>query len=92
MLYNAKLWKIQSLYFLPSYPNVRKEWINFIFNEVSDRVNKNLVLCLLYFTANLFTNKAQFDTGFSERLKPKDNAVPTILDLTVMLHHTSVCN
>ncbi len=43
--------------------------MNFNFNEDPDRVSKNLVLCLLH-----FTNKAQL----------KDNAVPTILDPTVV--------
>ncbi len=37
-------------------------------------------------------NKAQFDAGFLERLKLKDDAVSTILDLTVMSQHTSVSN
>ncbi len=46
----------------------------------------------LHFTVDSFTNKAQFDTGFSERLKLKDDAVLTILDLKVMLQHTSVSN
>ncbi len=32
----------------------------------------------------------QFDTGFSEGLKLKDDAVLTILDQTVMSQHTSV--
>ncbi len=62
------LWKKQSLHLLPSDPNVRKEWMNFI-NEVPDCVSKNLVLCSLHFTPDSFTNKAQFDAGFSERLK-----------------------
>ncbi len=69
--------------------NKRKK---FIFNEVPDHVGKNLVLCSLNFTADLFTNKAQFDAGFSERLKLKESAVPTILDLTVMSQQTSVSN
>ncbi len=47
----------------------------------------NLVLCSLYFIMNSFSNKAQFDMGFSKRLKPKDNAVLNILDLTVMPQH-----
>ncbi len=34
--------------------------------------------------------QGKFDTGFSERLKLKDDAVPTILD--PMSHHTSVSN
>ncbi len=45
-----------------------------------------------HFTTDLFTNKAIFDTGFSERLKIKEDAVPSILDLTVMSHHTNVNN
>ncbi len=75
---------------LPSDPNIRKEWINFILNENPDLVSKNLVLCSLHFSMHLFTNKAQLDAGFSERLKK--NAVPTILDSTVMSQHTSVSN
>ncbi len=53
-------------------------------------VSKNLVLCLLHFTADSFTNMAQFNAVFSERQKLKDNAMPTILDPTIMSHHTSV--
>ncbi len=34
----------QSLHCLPSDPIVRKEWVNFIFNEDPDRVSKNSVL------------------------------------------------
>ncbi len=68
-------------------PNDKLYLINFIFNEVPDRISK--VLCSLQFTADLFTNKAQFEAGFSEILKLKDDAVP---DMTVMSHHTSVSN
>ncbi len=62
--------------------------MSFIFNEDPDHVSKNLDLCSLHFTTDLFTNKAQFNVGFSERLKLKDNAVywMTILDLTVISH------
>ncbi len=84
--------KTQSLHCLPSDPNVRKEWMNFIFNEVPDRVSKNSVLCSFHFTADLFTNKTQFDAGFSERLKLKDDAVPTLFDPTVIAKHTGVSN
>ncbi len=82
----------QCLHVLPSDPNVRKVWINFIFNEDPDHVSKTLVPCSLNFTTESFTNTAQFDAGFSKRLKLKDGSVQTILDLTVMLHHTSVNN
>ncbi len=64
--------------------------MNFIFNEVPDHVSKNLVLCSFHFNADLFTNKAQLDTGFSEILKLK--AVPAVLGPTVMSYHTSVSN
>ncbi len=50
----------------------------------------NSVFCSLHFTADPFTNKALYDTGFSERLKQKDDAVPSILNPTVILQHTSV--
>ncbi len=62
-----------------SEPNIRKEWISF--NDDPDRVSKNLVLCSLHFTMDSFTDKAQFDTGFSERLKLKDNAVIAVLTI-----------
>ncbi len=66
--------------------------MNFICNEVPDRVNKNSLVCSLHFTTDSFTNKAQFDMGFSKKLKLKDDAVQTILDLTVRSQHTSVSN
>ncbi len=47
-------------------------------NEDPDCISKNLVLCSLHFTAHSFTNKPQFDVGFSERLKLKDDAVDYI--------------
>ncbi len=72
---------------LPSDPNTKKEWMNFIFNEDPDSVSKKAVLCSLHFTMDSFTNEAQFDVGFPERLKLKDDAVPTILDPTVMSQH-----
>ncbi len=55
--------------------------------KMPDHVSKDLVLCSLHFFVDSFTNKAQFDAGFSESLKLKDNVVPTILDSTVMSQH-----
>ncbi len=37
--------------------NVRKEWMNFIFNDVSEHVSNNSVFNSLHFTAALFTKK-----------------------------------
>ncbi len=69
--------------------------MNFIFNEVPNHVSKNSIFCSLHFTADSFTNKAQFDVGFSKRLKLKDDTVPTILGPTVMsqlfLSHENYC-
>ncbi len=59
----------------------RKQTKNVIFNEVPERVIKNL---------DLFTNKAEFEAVFLERLKLKDDAMPDILD--PMVHHTRVSN
>ncbi len=67
--------KKQSLHCLPSDSKTMKELINFIFYVDADHISKNVVLCSLHFTVNLFTNKAQFNAGFSERLKLKENAV-----------------
>ncbi len=68
--------------------------MNFIFIFIPDRVSKKLVICSLNFPEDSFINKAQFDAGFSERLKLKDDAVPTILDLTVIsqVWVTLLCN
>ncbi len=63
----------QCLCCLPYDLSIRKQWMNFIFNEDSDRISKDSVLLFtFFFTSDLFTNKAQFDAGFSERLKLKD--------------------
>ncbi len=64
--------------------NVRKEWMNFIFNDVSEHISNNSVFSSLHFTPALFTKKAQFLTVFSERWKLKEDAVPNILDLIVI--------
>ncbi len=90
MLCSAKMRKNTVLHCLPSDPNIRKEWTLFLMIQIfkaPDHVIKNLVLFLLHYTADSFANKAQIDAGLSERLKLKDDAVPTILDLTVISQH-----
>ncbi len=67
-----------------SDPNVRKEWMKFIFNEVSD-VSKNLI------SPQIRLQTRHTLTGFSERLKLKDDAVPTIMDPTVMSKSVGYC-
>ncbi len=58
--------------------------MNFIFNDVSEHVSNNSVFNSLHFTAALFTKKHNSTQYFSERLKLKEDAVPNILDLTVI--------
>ncbi len=61
-------------------------WTSFLMKvQTAYCVSKNSVLCSFHFAVDSFTNMAQFNTGFSERLKLKDDALPTILDPTVML-------
>ncbi len=51
--------------------------MNFICNEVPDRVSKNSDLCSLHSTTDPFTNKAQFDAGFSVPIIGFDSNVET---------------
>ncbi len=53
--------KTQSLHCLPSDPNISKEWINLLLNEVPEHISKNLFLCSLHFTVDLLTNKADWN-------------------------------
>ncbi len=70
------------------HPGLRRNLtINFIltlFLMKCRTVSKNL----LHFNNVLFTNKAQFDIGFSEILKLKDDSVPSLAILELILHHT----
>ncbi|XP_056120866.1 zinc finger protein 235-like [Rhinichthys klamathensis goyatoka] len=82
--------KTQSLHNLPSDSNTRNAWLNFVFNEVPDHVNKTLCVCSLHFAADSFANKKQFDAGFAERVRLKNGAVPSILDPTKTAQHTYI--
>lgn len=82
--------RTQSLHNLPSDPNIRNAWLNFVFKEVPDHVNKTLSICSLHFTEDSFINKTQFNAGFAERLRLKNGAVPSIFDPTRTAKHTSV--
>ncbi len=55
---------------------------------------KNLVICSLHFTLRTFRSHKQ-DTircRIFRKIETKDDAVPTILDLTVMSQHLNVNN
>ena len=73
----------QSLHMLSLDAN-RTAWINFVFNDVSADEGKTLSVCSLHFTKDCFVNK----TGFADRLRVKNGAVPSILDLTGIVQHT----
>ena len=81
--------KRQSLHKLPLDSN-RNAWLNFIFNDVPADVGKTLSVCSLHFTEDCFVNKTQVETGFADRLRLKNGAVPSILDPTGMVQHTYV--
>lgn len=58
-------------------------------HEIKMHFSKHFTGHLRTLFANLFADKAQFDAGFRKYSKYGD-VVATILDLSVMLHHTSV--
>ncbi|XP_065146034.1 uncharacterized protein [Paramisgurnus dabryanus] len=82
--------RTQSLHSLPSEPNIRKEWLKFVYNEVPARVGKSFSVCSLHFSPESFVNKTQVDSGFATRLRLINNAVPTILDPTETAHQSNV--
>ncbi len=74
----------QCLHWIPSDPNIWKEWINFIFNEDPDHVSKNS------FLPRIGLQTRHNSTRQLKKLKLKYDAVATILDPTVMSQHK--CN
>ncbi len=81
---SAKLWKNSVCVAFFLIPTLGKSELT-IMKEDPDSASKNLVLCSINFTADSFINKAQFDEGCLKNLKLKDDTVPTIFYLTVML-------
>ncbi|XP_051539025.1 zinc finger homeobox protein 4 isoform X2 [Myxocyprinus asiaticus] len=75
--------KIVSLHRPPKDPNLRNQWLKFIFSEVPDRVNVGTFVCSKHFTIDAFVNHSQHAAGFATKLFLKDGAVPTIFDPTV---------
>ncbi len=72
-MYN-KLWQVvekQSLHCLPSDPNIRKEWMNFIFNEDPDRVSKNLVLHFTSFYCGFVYKQGTIQCKIFRKIKTK---------------------
>ncbi len=77
---------------LPSDSSVRKEWMNFILSEDPDHISKNSALCLLHFTPDSFTNKAQFDAGFFRKIETEIQYCVDYIgsDSNVATHHVWV--
>ncbi len=71
----------QSVHCLPSDPNVRKEWINFIFNEVPVLRTWSFIHLILAWICLRTRHNSTLD--FQKRFKLKDAAVLAILDPTV---------
>ncbi len=76
----------QSLHCLPSDPNIRKEWMKFIFNKDPDRVSKD---CLLFtsFYCEFIYKQGTIRCVIFKKTELNVDAVPTIFDLTVMSQH-----
>nr|XP_055038847.1 probable serine/threonine-protein kinase kinX isoform X2 [Misgurnus anguillicaudatus] len=69
----------KTLFSFPTNPDVRQRWMQFIFPG-QKRKCEWIYVCSLHFEDNCFTNKAQFDAGFANRLQLIDEAVPTLKD------------
>lgn len=82
--------RTQSLHNLSSEPNIRNEWLKFVYNEVPARVGKSFSVCSVHFTPESVANKTQVDAGFATRLRLINNAVSNILDPTETTHQSNV--
>ncbi|XP_051742028.1 gastrula zinc finger protein XlCGF57.1-like [Ctenopharyngodon idella] len=68
-----------ALFSFPKNPALREQWMQFVFPG-QQRSCGSVFVCSRHFGDECFTNKAQFDAGFADRLKLKDGAVPAIKD------------
>ncbi|XP_048051053.1 zinc finger protein 883-like isoform X1 [Megalobrama amblycephala] len=66
-----------TLFSFPKDPALREQWMQFVFPG-QQRSCGSLFVCSRHFSDECFTNKAQFDAGFADRLRLKDGAVPSI--------------
>ncbi len=69
--------------------------MNFIFNEDSDRISKDSVLLFtsfFFFYLGFVYKQGTIWCGIFRKIETKRYYYATILDLTVMLQHTSVSN
>ncbi|KAK7898511.1 hypothetical protein WMY93_019364 [Mugilogobius chulae] len=67
------------LHRVPATEPLRSEWIHFIFRgNLPFHVGKTLFVCSNHFEVECFCNFRQYSEGFSQRLRLKEGAVPTI--------------
>lgn len=69
--------KIGQLHMLPKDPQVKTEWLKFIFGAVPEKHSSKLSVCTLHFDENDYTNFGQFHSGFAAKLHLKPDAVPS---------------
>lgn len=67
------------MFSFPSDPVLKQQWMQFVFPG-QQRNCDWVYVCSLHFGDDCFTNKAQFDAGFANRLQLRDAAVPTLKD------------
>ncbi|XP_041664878.1 uncharacterized protein LOC121523883 [Cheilinus undulatus] len=69
----------KSLYTLPTAEELKKLWINFIFDgQVPPTTAKTLYVCANHFSSDCFVNEGQFYAGFASNLKTRPGSLPTI--------------
>ena len=65
------------LFVLPTEEPQRSQWLKCLFNTVPSEVRRTL-LCARHFTDESFQNIAQFEAGYAQHLKLKDDAIPSL--------------
>ncbi|XP_053467759.1 uncharacterized protein LOC128599809 isoform X5 [Ictalurus furcatus] len=67
-----------TLHGLPKDEDVKRQWLEFIFETTPKQFNSDLRLCSRHFTDECFSNLAEVKAGFAKRVFIKNGAVPTL--------------
>ncbi|XP_067259791.1 piggyBac transposable element-derived protein 4-like isoform X1 [Chanodichthys erythropterus] len=70
---------ITHLFGLPKTEEIRKQWLQFIYNAVPDQYSPKVRLCAAHFTKDSFLNLGEYNAGYTQRLLLKNGAVPTLV-------------
>lgn len=70
---------INHLFGLPKTEEIRKQWLQFIYDAVPDQYSPKVRLCAAHFTKDSFLNLGEYNAGYTQRLLLKNGAVPTLV-------------